>query len=158
MTYKVTRLFTVKTKLGDITLNPGQVITLAEEKATKLITEGKIKPIGDPKHDTLNDLLSYFEEKGKIRPIDEAKHQSESQKARSKEFESESLSERMAIMGENCEPDQVKPFVTESGVLVIPFNSDKKYHYWNGGQSVCDTLRELGRCDLLEKYKSFYSN
>jgi hypothetical protein len=67
------------------------------------------------------------------------------------------LNERMAIMGENCEPEQTKPYVT-SGVLVIPFNSDKKYHYWDGGQGVCDTLKELGRCDLIEKYKSLYSD
>lgn len=70
----------------------------------------------------------------------------------------DNLNERMSIMGENCEPDQVKPYVTESGVLVIPFNSSTKYHYWNGGQPVCDTLRELGRCDLINKYKSVYSN
>lgn len=31
------------------------------------------------------------------------------------------LAERMAIMGENCEPDQVKPYITNFGVLVIPF-------------------------------------
>ncbi len=67
------------------------------------------------------------------------------------------LNERMAIMGENCEPGQVKPFVADFGVLVIPSNSDKKYHYWNGGQSVCNTLKELGRCDLIEKYKSLYN-
>ena len=67
------------------------------------------------------------------------------------------LNERMAIMGENCEPGQVEPYVTDFGVLVIPFNSDKKYHYWKGGQGVCDTLRELGRCDLIEKYKSLYN-
>lgn len=65
------------------------------------------------------------------------------------------LNERMCIMGENC--DQVKPYVTDFGVLVIPFNSPKKYHYWNGGQSVCDTLKELGRCDLIEKYRSLYN-
>lgn len=68
------------------------------------------------------------------------------------------LAERMAIMGENTEPNQVLPFVTDSGVLVIPFDSDKKYHYWKGGQSVCDTLKELGRCDLIGKYKSIYCN
>lgn len=63
------------------------------------------------------------------------------------------LAERMAIMGENCEPDQVKPYITNFGVLVIPFNSDPKYHYWKpGGQSICATLKELGRCDLIEKY------
>ena len=72
--------------------------------------------------------------------------------------ERESLSERMAIMGENCEPGQTEPYVTSFGVLVIPFNSDKKYHYWKpGGQSLCDTLKELGRCDLVEKYRSIYN-
>jgi|SRR3990167_154239 len=70
----------------------------------------------------------------------------------------ESLNERMTIMGENCSPEQVEPFVTDFGVLVIPYNSDKKYHYWNGGQGVCVTLKELGRCDLIEKYKSLYCN
>jgi hypothetical protein len=74
------------------------------------------------------------------------------------DLDNETLNERMAIMGENCEPEQVEPFVTDFGVLVIPFNSDKKYHYWKGGQSVCDTLKELGRCDLVEKYKSPYCN
>lgn len=68
------------------------------------------------------------------------------------------LKERMCIMGENTEPGQTEPYVTDSGILVIPWNSSKKYHYWNGGQSVCDTLKQLGRCDLIEKYKSFYSN
>lgn len=67
------------------------------------------------------------------------------------------LNERMAIMGENCEPEQVKPHITDFGVLVISYNSDKKYHYWNGGQSVCDTLKELGRCDLISKYRSIYN-
>ena len=70
----------------------------------------------------------------------------------------ESLDERMCIMGENCEPEQTEPYVTDFGVLLIPYNSDKKYHYWKGGQGVCDTLKELGRCDLIEKYKSIYSN
>lgn len=62
------------------------------------------------------------------------------------------LAERMAIMGEECEPDQVQPYIADFGVLVIPFNSNPKYHYWNKGQSICTTLKELGRCDLIEKY------
>ena len=68
------------------------------------------------------------------------------------------LNERMAIMGENCSPEQTEPFVTDFGVLVIPRNSPRKYHYWDGGQSVCNTLKELGRCDLIPKYKSLYSD
>lgn len=126
MKYEVATFFTVKTKQGDLNLHPGQVITLAEEKALKLIMEGKIKTINEPI--------------GKI------------------SVEKEFLSERMAIQGENCEPGQTEPYVTDFGVLVIPWNSPKKYHYWAGGQSVCDTLKELGRCDLIDKYKSFYSN
>lgn len=73
-------------------------------------------------------------------------------------LDNEALNERMAIMGENCSPEKTEPFVTDFGVLVIPFNSNKKYHYWNGGQRVCDTLKELGRCDLIPKYKSPYSD
>lgn len=68
------------------------------------------------------------------------------------------LNERLAIMGEDCSPEQVEPFVTNFGVLVIPWNSPKRFHYWNKGQSVCDTLKQVGRCDLIEKYKSLYSN
>ncbi|GJQ48031.1 MAG: hypothetical protein HKUEN01_04170 [Candidatus Kuenenia stuttgartiensis] len=63
------------------------------------------------------------------------------------------LSERMAIMGENCSPDEVLSYVTSFDSLVIPFNSPLRYQYWKGGQSPCDTLKELGRCDLLDKYR-----
>ena len=119
MTYKVTTLFTVKTKQGDLTLHPGQVVTLAEEKAQMLIHQGKLVPVFEPVND---------------------------------------LNERMAIMGENCEPEEVKPYVTDYGSLVIPWNSPPKYRYWQGGQSICKTLKELGRCDLIAKYKSPYSD
>lgn len=47
MTYKILTLFTVKTKQGDLTLYPGQVITLVEEKAKKLILAGKIQPVSE---------------------------------------------------------------------------------------------------------------
>ena len=56
----------------------------------------------------------------------------------------ESLNERMCIMGENCAPEEVKPYVTDYGILVIPWNSARKYHYWNKGQSVCDTPEGTG--------------
>ncbi|WP_295100500.1 hypothetical protein [uncultured Candidatus Kuenenia sp.] len=64
------------------------------------------------------------------------------------------VSERMAIQGENTSPDEVLPYVTSFDSLVIPFNSPLRYQYWKkGGQSPCDTLKELGRCDLLDKYR-----
>ncbi len=119
MTYKIPELFTVKTKQGDLTLNPGQIVTLAQEKAKKLIEQGKLTPV--------------------FKPV-------------------ANLNERMAMQGENCALEEAKPYVTNLGVLVIPWNSPRKYHYWNKGQSVCDTLKELGRCDMTEKYKSIYCN
>ena len=68
------------------------------------------------------------------------------------------LNERMAIMGENCAPEEVKPYITNYSSLVIPWNSDSRYHYWKkGGQSLCATLKALGRCDLITKYKSLYN-
>lgn len=53
---------------------------------------------------------------------------------------------------------QPLPYITDYGTLIIPHNSPSRFHWWNRGQSVCDTLKELGRCDLIEKYKSIYSN
>lgn len=50
------------------------------------------------------------------------------------------------------------PSVDHNGTLIIPFNSPPEYHWWNRGQDICTTLKELGRCDLIERYKSPYSN
>lgn len=37
--------------------------------------------------------------------------------------------------------------------IVIPFNSPKKYRWWDGGQSLFDTLKEMGAPEeILEKY------
>jgi hypothetical protein len=35
------------------------------------------------------------------------------------------------------------PYLTPGGTLVIPFASDPKYHWWNGGQSVEQTRVEV---------------
>ena len=35
------------------------------------------------------------------------------------------------------------PHLTPGGTLVIPFDSDPKYHWWKGGQSVKQTLTEV---------------
>ena len=38
-----------------------------------------------------------------------------------------------------------RPHLNGRDELVIPFNSDPKYHWWQpGGQSIRETLRELG--------------
>ena len=36
-----------------------------------------------------------------------------------------------------------KPYLDERGTLIIPTDSDPKYHYWKGGQSVVTTLKEI---------------
>jgi hypothetical protein len=35
------------------------------------------------------------------------------------------------------------PYLTPGGTLVIPFDSDPKYHWWKAGQSVEQTRAEL---------------
>ena len=57
-------------------------------------------------------------------------------------------------------PDKVKavlrqkmPYINEQGVLVIPFDSDPKYHWWADGQSIMETLRELkAPLEVIGKY------
>lgn len=47
----------------------------------------------------------------------------------------------------------IRPHSNEQGDLVIPFRAAAKYHYWNGGQSVPATLREIGApVELAERY------
>ena len=36
-----------------------------------------------------------------------------------------------------------RPFIDSDGGLVLPFESDKRYHWWSGGQSVEETLKEI---------------
>jgi len=36
-----------------------------------------------------------------------------------------------------------RPYIDTDGGLVIPFESDSRYHWWAGGQSVEDTLEEI---------------
>jgi hypothetical protein len=43
-----------------------------------------------------------------------------------------------------------KPYFTSDGTLRIPFDSDPKYHWWKGGQSVNKTIAEL-RGEVVEE-------
>ena len=50
------------------------------------------------------------------------------------------------------------PHIDHSGTLIIPSNSPHKYHWWDRGRSIKDTLRELGASDeIIKRYKSLYS-
>jgi hypothetical protein len=35
------------------------------------------------------------------------------------------------------------PYIDHTGTLIIPCGADPKYHYWNGGQPILETLLEL---------------
>jgi hypothetical protein len=41
------------------------------------------------------------------------------------------------------EIEEKKPYLDQYGDLVIPTGCDPKYHWWNGGQSISDTINEL---------------
>ncbi len=49
---------------------------------------------------------------------------------------------------------RVDPFIDQKGDLVIPMEGSSKYHWWRrGGQSILDTLLELGAgADILDRY------
>lgn len=40
-------------------------------------------------------------------------------------------------------PQKDSPYIDQTGTIIIPFNADSKYHYWNGGQPLSETLIEL---------------
>jgi hypothetical protein len=43
--------------------------------------------------------------------------------------------------------DKAIPYIDNSGNIIVPFNSDLKYHFWNGGQHLSDTLIELNAAE-----------
>jgi hypothetical protein len=46
-----------------------------------------------------------------------------------------------------------RPHINPQGELILPFTSDPKYHWWAGGQSILETLRELGAPpDVVARY------
>ena len=49
----------------------------------------------------------------------------------------------MVLQGAPPPERRREPFLTADGDLSIPFDSDPKYHWWKGGQSVKQTLAEV---------------
>jgi hypothetical protein len=46
-----------------------------------------------------------------------------------------------------------RPHINERGELIIPFASAPQYHWWAGGQSIRETLRELSAPpDVFARY------
>lgn len=45
------------------------------------------------------------------------------------------------------------PYIDHNGGLVIPFRSPRHYRWWQGGQSVIETLIELGaNQEIIKRY------
>jgi hypothetical protein len=46
-----------------------------------------------------------------------------------------------------------RPYLNAKGELIIPFTSAPRFHWWNGGQSIQQTLRELhAPPDVFSRY------
>lgn len=43
----------------------------------------------------------------------------------------------------------IKPYISDDYKLVIPPGCDPKYKYWDGGQSLTETLQELVATQLI---------
>lgn len=43
------------------------------------------------------------------------------------------------------------PYITKEETLIIPFIAPLKYRYWQGGQSIKETLEELNVPDRIKK-------
>lgn len=50
-------------------------------------------------------------------------------------------------------PKTDRPYLNNSGSIIIPFSSDPKYHYWKGGQHLTETMVELNATkDIWDKH------
>lgn len=53
------------------------------------------------------------------------------------------------------ETTESMPYLKENGELIIPNNAPAKYKWWDGGQSVKETLEELEASqEVIERYVS----
>ena len=85
-------------------------------------------------HTTNTEIWAQFQERSAIREIDGGQEKVEAELA--------SL-------------DEVLPYLKNNSDLIIPFDAPQKYHWWNGGQSIEMTLRELGASEeAIHKYVS----
>jgi len=74
MRYMVIESFQVKTSKGDMVIETGQVITLQEDKAIKLIEAGKVNPIPDAltpdQREAFEERAGVLQYEGKMRKED----------------------------------------------------------------------------------------
>lgn len=96
-----------------------------KEKSTPLnIKKGSIDPLSV-------DTKEFFEERATIREFD---------------------GNQTRVEAELGAIEDVMPYLENGKLLNIPHNSPQKYRYWQGGQSIEETLRELGASEETLKH------
>lgn len=53
------------------------------------------------------------------------------------------LKDHKSEVVEYLRQEQPLPYLDLDGSLVIPFGCDGRFHWWNGGQSIAATVREV---------------
>ena len=52
-----------------------------------------------------------------------------------------------------------RPYINDRGELIIPSNSNPRYHWWADGQSIAHTLAELNAPpDVWQRYVAGYTD
>jgi hypothetical protein len=61
--------------------------------------------------------------------------------------------EIIALLSQPSSVPPGQPYIDNGGELIIPHDCPPKYRYWQGGQSLAETLRELGAsADVWRRY------
>jgi hypothetical protein len=48
-------------------------------------------------------------------------------------------------------PDYTPPYINDNGDLIIPCHVPGKYKWWKGGQSIKETLKEIGAPEEIKR-------
>lgn len=60
---------------------------------------------------------------------------------------------KMELQAQVLGSQKVSPHLDANGVLVIPFDCHKRFHWWNGGQCILTTLGELDASEqIIRRY------
>jgi len=113
MTYEVIRTFTARTNEGVREIRPGEVVTLPETAAKRLLEAGSIRPC-TPSPDR------------------------QDQAPTAKSSRTETMRADDKTVGR-----RPLPYLDRDGSLIIPFSADPRFHWWAGGQGVEETEREV---------------
>lgn len=72
-----------------------------------------------------------------------------------KDFEEHEIRQLCGIILESTADDEgvTPPYINDREELIIPFKSPRRYRWWQSGQSITETLVELGASeDMIRRY------